>query len=359
MSGLQFTNKVPFSDVMFHVMIRDEKGRKMSKSLGNSPEPMELIDKYGADALRFGLLLITPREQDVLFTEKSIDVGRKFCNKLWNAARLVCMNSEKGVESQEMSIYDRWILDRFNHLLDSIERHFALFEINAITREMYDFIWHIFCDWYLEFTKVVRAGPTARTLMKNLIVILHPFMPFITEEIYHRFKFPQESIMLEKWPGKVSVKQDISRVDHVVRLIEEIRNIRGIFNIKMKEKLRIVINTDKRVQSFLDENADVIRKLGHLDHIEYNQPVPKSAASIIMPEMECYLELTGIDVQKEKQRLLKEVGFLSQRIDEIKYRLNNPSYVNKATTDMQEREKKRLEDFLKKKEGIEKAVEKL
>jgi valyl-tRNA synthetase len=344
---------------MFHVMIRDEKGRKMSKSLGNSPEPMDLIEKYGADALRFGLLLITPREQDVLFTEKSIDVGRKFCNKLWNAARLVFMNADKGTKAQEISIYDVWILDRFNRLLDSVEKHFSFFEINAITREMYDFVWHIFCDWYLEFTKVAPASSTARLVMKDLIVMLHPFIPFITEEIYHRFEFPQKSIMLEKWPDKVEVKQDTSRVDHIVRLIDEIRNIRGIFNIKMKERLRIIINTEKRVQAFLDENVEALRKLGGLDRIEYNQPVPKSAASIIMPEMECYLELTGIDVNREKQRLLKEIGFLSQRIDEIKYRLNNPSYVNKATVDIQEREKKRLEDFLKKKEGIEQAVEKL
>ncbi len=359
MSGLEFTNQVPFSDVMFHVMIRDEKGRKMSKSLGNSPEPMELIEEYGADALRFGLLLITPREQDVLFTEKSIEVGRKFCNKLWNAARLVCMSSGAVTESQEVSIYDAWILDRFNRLLESIEKHFALFEINAITREIYDFVWHIFCDWYLEFTKVAPAGPTARLLMKDLVIILHPFMPFITEEIYHRFEFPHKSIMLEKWPVKASVKQDISKVDRIVRLIEEIRNIRGIFNINAKERLRIIVNTEKEVESFLSENTEAIRKLGGIDRIGYNKPVPESAASIIMPEMECYLELTGIDVQKEKKRLLKEIDFLSQRIDEIKYRLNNPSYVNKATNDIQEREKKRLQDFLKKKEGIEKAVEKL
>ncbi len=361
MSGLEFTKQVPFTDVVFHVIVRDEKGRKMSKSLGNSPEPMELIDKYGADALRFGLLLITPREQDVLFTEKSIDVGRKFCNKLWNAARLVCMNPDQGADTlpEKMSIYDAWVLDRFNRLLDSIESHFVAFEINAITREIYDFVWHTFCDWYLEFTKIAPAGQTARSLMKELIVMLHPFMPFITEEIYHKFGFPAKSIMLETWPGKISVEQDISRVDHIVRLIEEIRNIRGIFNIKNKEKLTIVINTKDEVQSFLNENADVITKLGGLDRIEYNQPVRESVASIIMPEMECYLELTGIDVQKEKQRLLREIDFLSHRIDEIKYRLNNPSYVNKATSEIQEREKKRLEDFLKKKEGIQRAMEKL
>jgi valyl-tRNA synthetase len=333
----------------------------MSKSLGNSPEPMELIDKYGADALRFGLLLITPREQDALFTNKSVEVGRKFCNKLWNAARLIYMSSDEnaGSLSEEMSIYDAWIIDRFNRLLESIEKRFATFEINAITREIYDFVWHVFCDWYLEFTKIAPPGRTARQLMKELTVILHPFMPFITEEIYQWFEFPEKSIMLEKWPKKVAVDNEISRVDHVVRLIEEIRNIRGIFNINNKEKLTITINADSEVRTFLNTNEDVISELGGLGRIEYDQPVRESVASIIMPEMECYLELSGIDVQKEKKRLFKEIEFLSERIDEIKYRLNNPSYVNKATNEIQEREKKRLEAFLKKKEGIERAVEKL
>ena len=152
---------------------------------------------------------------------------------------------------------------------------------------------------------------------------------------------------------RLSVKKESSPVDHIVRLIEEIRNIRGIFNINSKELLTITINADSEIQSFLSTNADVISKLGGLSRIEYNQPVGESVASIIMPEMECYLALSGIDVQKEKKRLLKEIDFLAERIDEIKYRLNNPSYVNKATSEIQQREKKRLEAFLKKKEGIQ------
>lgn len=361
MAGLEFTKQVPFTDVAFHVMIRDEKGRKMSKSLGNSPEPMDLIDKYGADALRFGLLLITPREQDVLFTEKSIDVGRKFCNKLWNAARLISLNSEHDDEFalDKLSNYDVWILQKFNELLDSIEGRFAAFEINAITREIYDFFWHTFCDWYLEFTKIVPSAQTTRFLLKQMLIILHPFMPFITEEIYQRLAFPQESIMLETWPSKVGVRQDVNHVSDIVRLIVEIRNIRGIFKIKMKEGLNIIVNADDRIVSFLEENQEVFKRLAGLADIQYNSNTDEPAASIIMPEIECYIILTGIDAQREKQRLLEEVDFLSGRIREIKYRLNNPNYVSKASKETKENEKIRLEEFLSKKEGIQRAIKKL
>jgi valyl-tRNA synthetase len=361
MAGLEFTQRVPFTDVALHVMIRDEKGRKMSKSLGNSPEPMELIDKYGTDALRFGLLLITPLEQDVLFTEKSIEVGRKFCNKLWNGARLVYSNSDKDTEftPEKASIYDAWVMNRFDMLLSDIENHFAEFEVNAIARDLYNFVWHTFCDWYLEFIKIVPSGAAARFILKHLIIALHPFMPFITEEIYQKFGFSLKSIMLEQWPGALRVNQDTSGVDIIVGLIEEIRNVRGIFNIKTKEKLDIVLNAKAHIADFLKSSEDVLKKLGGLGNVEYGQTARESAASIILPGIECFVKLTGIDMAKEKGRLRKEIDFLTQRIDEIKHRLNNPKYVSKASDDVKEIEKNRLEDFLKKKEGIQKAMKKL
>ncbi|MBE0433853.1 valine--tRNA ligase [candidate division WOR-3 bacterium] len=361
MAGLEFTGQVPFSDVALHVMIRDEKGRKMSKSLGNSPEPMELIDKFGADALRFGLLLITPREQDVLFSERSIDVGRKFCNKLWNAARLIHMSADSDVDflPGKASVYDAWIIERFNRLLLSTEQRFANFEVNAITRDLYDFLWHEFCDWYLEFLKILPSGPAARFVLRNLIIVLHPFMPFITEEIYQKMGFPAKSIMLEDWPGQVSIEQDTAGVNALVRLIGEIRNIRGIFNIKTKEKLDIVINARPALIDFLAGHENALQKLAGLAEIGYNQTVDGSVASIIMQEMECYVKLTGLDLEKEKGRLLKEIGFLTQRIDEIKHRLNNPNYASKASNDIKDMERKRLEEFLRKKEVIQRVIEKI
>ncbi|MGD8979858.1 MAG: valine--tRNA ligase, partial [candidate division WOR-3 bacterium] len=325
MSGIEFTTEVPFTDVLFHVMVRDEKGKKMSKSLGNSPEPVELIDKYGSDALRFGLMLITPREQDVLYSEKSIDVGRKFCNKLWNAARLISagVSGAREFNPDEISVYDAWIIERFNELLGSIEKRFKTFEINTITHELYEFTWHVFCDWYLEFTKIAPPGQTARYVLKRLLIMLHPFMPFITEEIYHRFSFPEKSIMLEKWPEKITTTQSGADVEKIVQLVEGIRNVRGIFNIKANEKLGATVKSDSTTTKAIKENEKILKRLAGIDMIDYNQPIKGSVASIVTPEMECYVRLTGIDIEKEKIRLQKEIDFLSQRIDEIKHRLNN------------------------------------
>lgn len=361
MSGIEFTSEVPFTDVLLHVMIRDEKGKKMSKSLGNSPEPMELIDKYGSDALRFGLLLITPHEQDALYTEKSIEVGRKFCNKLWNAARLISTSTDgkSDFNPEEISVYDAWIIERFNELLNGVEKNFKTFEINSITRELYEFVWHVLCDWYLEFMKIAPPGQTARHVLKQLLITLHPFMPFITEEIYQRFSFPKKSIMLEKWPKNIKITRSGAEVENIVRLVEGIRNIRGIFNIKAKEKLGVIIKSMGAITDTIKENEKILKRLAGIGVIDYNQPIEESVASIIMPEMECYIRLTGINTEKEKIRLQEEIDFLTQRIDEIKHRLNNPSYVKKASIDIQEREKHRLEGFLKKKEGIQKAIERL
>ncbi|UCC12583.1 MAG: class I tRNA ligase family protein, partial [candidate division WOR-3 bacterium] len=362
MAGLEFTGSVPFSSVVFHPMVRDEKGRKMSKSLGNSPDPVELADKYGADAMRLGIQLITPREQDVLFSEKSLDVGRKFCNKLWNASRLIYMNHKDGSNElpTERSIYDEWILSEFNELLENINRYYETFELNAIARALYDFVWHVFCDWFLEFDKLT-ASHSARYLLKQIIIMLHPYIPHITEEIYQKFSFGKKSIMCETWPQKVALKQETDHVSLLKALIEQVRNVRGLFNISAKDKLHAWLITPQKFQKFLesDTHIKVLKKLTGFDEITFNTEPEIKVASVILPNVQCYIELTGIDIQKEKTRLTREIASLTKRIDEIKYRLNNPQYVTKASEMVKKREAERLENFLKKKESISKAVEKL
>jgi len=362
MAGLEFTGSIPFSSVVFHPMVRDEKGRKMSKSLGNSPDPIELADKYGADAVRLGIQFITPREQDVLFSEKSLDVGRKFCNKLWNASRLIYMNHKDEPDElpTERSVYDEWILSEFNKLLDSIDRYYETFELNAIARALYEFVWHVFCDWFLEFDKLAHSG-SARYLLKQVIIMLHPYIPHITEEIYQKFSFGEKSIMIETWPQEAMLKQDTEHVPTLKALIEQIRNVRGLFNISPKEKLAAWIIAPKRSREFLeaDTNAFVLKALAGIENITFDEEPKTQVASVILPRVQCYIELSGIDVHKEKLRLTTEIASLTKRIDEIKYRLNNPQYVNKASEEVKQREAGRLEDFLKKKDNISKAVEKL
>lgn len=361
MAGLEFTEQVPFSTVLFHPMIRDEKGKKMSKSLGNSPDPMDLVDKYGADALRYGLQLITPKEQDVLYSEKAIDVGRKFCNKLWNAARLIWMNHKDDNETppSQPTIYDAWIISEFNEFIKNTNNHFSNFELNAIARDIYDFVWHTFCDWFLEIIKICPSKDTAKYLLKQIIIMLHPYIPFITEEIYQKFNFAKKSILLEDWPKIKAVKIDIANVRALKRLIEEIRNIRGLFNLNPKEKLSVIINTSEDFSTFLGKNHMVLQGLAGLKDIDYGKMPDQSVASIIMPSVECYIILAGIDIEQERKRLSIEITALSMKIDEIKYRLNNPNYIRRAAPLVKQREQKRLEDFLKKKEGIAKAIEKL
>ncbi len=364
MAGIEFTGKIPFSNVVFHPMIRDEKGRKMSKSLGNSPEPMDLIEKYGADALRLGLTLITPREQDVLYTEKSIDVGRKFCNKLWNAARLVFTtthDSQADNLPEALSDFDVWILEEFNQLLKDIDFHFKNFELNAISRKIYDFFWHRFCDWYLELIKIPphNGSNLARYMLKQLLIVLHPFIPFITEEIYQRFPAKKKSIMSEAFPVPVDTGKSTVLVCELIALIEEIRNIRGLFSIPHSERLNIIVTTDRSIQDFFEKNIAVFQRLAKINIVLFRGKPEEAAATIVLPKIVAYVILKGIDISKEKKRLDDEIEFLSQRIDELKNRLNNPRYVNQVEESVREKEQKRLEESLIKIEHIRQAIKNL
>ena len=363
MAGLEFTKQKPFNDVVFHTMIRDGKGRKMSKSLGNSPEPIDLIAKYGADALRLGLLLITPREQDVLFSEKSIDVGRRFCNKLWNASRLVMHGAQNAPMAipEKASVFDLWIGNEFNQLLNDIEKHYKTYELNAIAKKLYDFIWHVFCDWYLEIIKLppFNTENISQYLLKQILIVMHPFIPFITEEIYHRQKDIKKSIMLENWPRPIPLPIPQADIKGLINLIEEIRNIRGMFKINPKENLDIHIDTDDNNKTFIGNCTRVLQKLAGIDKVIFNGIPDIPAATIVLPKLQCYVLLKGIDVTKEKQRLQEEIDFLVVRIDEIKYRLGNPQHTHKLSEEFKLLEQKRLDIFLKKKTGIKNAIERL
>ncbi len=361
MAGLEFTGQIPFYDVVFHPMIRDEKGNKMSKSLGNSPEPVDLIDGYGADALRFGIQLITPREQDVLFHERTIDVGRRFCNKLWNAARLISINhgNENACIPEKLTPFDTWILKEFNKTIENINSYFHVFELNNVAKELYNFVWHHFCDWYLEFIKLSPTTGVPQFILKQTIICLHPFIPFITEELYQRFNFGKKSIMHESWPERVKITDDTIMVAISKKLIEEIRIVRGIFKIAPKENLSIVINGNNEFRTFTDNNSDVIRKLAGIDRIIFEKTISRSCATIVLPQLECFVILDNIDLDKEKQRLLKEISFLTERIDEIRNRLANPRYMEKASDYIKENEQKRLDEFIDKKEKIKRMINKL
>ncbi len=363
MAGIEFTKNIPFSNVVFHPMIRDEKGRKMSKSLGNSPEPMDLIDKYGADALRFGLMLITPREQDVLYSEKSIDVGRKFCNKLWNASRLLYTSFPEIPEKfpDELSDFDIWIINQFNKLLKDGEYHYKNFELNALSKKLYDFVWHIFCDWYLEIIKIppYNKKNVSKYLLRQLLKVLHPFLPFITEELYQKFTHREKSILLDAYPEIIDIPEPTPVVEEFIKLIEELRNIRGLFSIPPNETLNIVIATDEERIKFFDSNTQLFQKLAKINSVVFGAKPKAPSATIVLPRILCYVLLKGIDIEKEKKRLEGEINFLTKRIDELKNRLNNPKYIDQVKAEVREKEEKRLEESLIRIEYIKQAIENL
>jgi len=363
MAGYEFTGSKPFSDVFFHTMIRDEKGRKMSKSLGNSPDPMDLIAQYGADTIRFGILLITPREQDVLFSEKSLDVGRKFTNKLWNAARLIKLGFPDGRLSPDgkLSIYDRWILSELNRLLADLEAHYRNYELNAVAKKLYDFVWHTFCDWYLEFIKLepYDRDNIAPYILNRILVLSHPYLPFITEELYQLWPGHRKSIMLEDWPRPVNGVETPVNLNHFIALIDDIRIVRGMFNVNPKTALNLVVVTDPDHQAFIQENLALLQKLAGVGAIGFGNIPPGPVATVILPEIHAYVELPGVDISREKPRLKDEIKALTGRIEDIKRRLANPQYNAKADEEIKSRENERLETMLRKKEAIEKAIERL
>lgn len=363
MAGLEFTRSIPFHDVVFNPMIRDEKGRKMSKSLGNSPDPIDLVAKYGADSLRFGILLITPRAQDVLFTEKSLEVGRKFTNKLWNAARLVKLNFQDGRlhPDGDLSVYDQWIMDELNRLISDIEHHFRNYELNAIAKRLYDFVWHTFCDWYLEFIKhePYQRNNIAPHVLRQLVLLLHPFLPFITEEIYQLWDGHKKSILLEDWPRPTADVESPRVVPRLIRLIDEVRNIRGMFDINPKQPLKMVVVTDPENQAFIHAHQSLMNRLAGIGDIEFGSAPAGPVATIILPEIHAYIGLPGIDIGREKTRLQVEIKALSDRIEGIKCNLANPRYVAKAEEEIKTREQERLTAMLRKKDAIERAIERL
>ncbi len=363
MAGLEFTGSIPFSDVVFHTMIRDEKGHKMSKSLGNSPDPLDLIERYGADSLRFGILLITPREQDVLFTEKSLEVGQKFCNKLWNAARMIRMNfpDASGQLPERSGPYDRWVINEFNELLVAIDSHYQNFELNAIAKKLYNFVWHVFCDWYLELIKTEPHSKenAALFMLRQILILLHPFIPFITEEICQRLPDHKPSILRDRWPERLPTPPAASPVPAFINLIEEVRNIRGMFNVKPKALLDLTVSTDEEYASFIKADQSILKKLAGVSAITYGDIPAGQVATIILPRIHAYVGLPGVDISREKTRLQVEIKELVVRIDDINHRLNNPQYLAKADEEIKSREQERLDNLLRKKSAIESAIERL
>ncbi len=373
----EFTNNIPFKDVYFTSIIRDEKGRKMSKSLGNSPDPLDVIEQYGADALRFTIIYLAPLGQDVLFSTDKCEIGRNFANKIWNAGRFLLLNSENikinyKLKYEFLDLADKWILSRLNSTIKDYTQALNSFRINDASKLIYNFIWSDFCDWYVEFVKTriteekdenVKSAVLSRAIYiyENILKLLHPIMPFITEEIFQTIYALDESrerkseivtIMTEKFPiaDESFIDGDSEKKIEVLQeLISSIRNIRGEMNIPPSKKCDVHIKVeDNQFEDLVNAYSFYVERLARVDNILIgkNIPRPKNSSVSVIKGNEVYIPLEGlIDVNVERERLRKEIERLENLLEGVNKKLSNENFINRAPADIIQKEKEKLQNF--------------
>ncbi len=361
MAGLEFLNEIPFTDVLIHGVLRDEKRRKLSKSLGNSPDPMELFDRYGVDGTRFSLISIAPEGRDIIFSEKKMEIGRNFCNKMWNAARLLLMYVKEG-EKFERNIdknpylEDKWIIMKFNKTLKKVEENLEKFDYPEVAKSIYHFFWSHYCDFYLESIKDRLKNEKERKnalnisllIMENFLKLSHPLVPFITEEIWHKLPFEkkEESISISEWPEEFNFnfENEEKEMDFLIDIISLVREIKGIYKIPLKEEINVYIK---------EEKSERFKKI--LKNLSYGNIVLKKPDRNFLGYMidgeEIIIEFPEkIDVEREKERIKDEISELERIIENIDKKLRNPDFLMKAPQKViteTENKKKKFEEKLK------------
>ena len=371
-SGLEYMGEKPFDTVLIHGLVRDAQGRKMSKSLGNGIDPLLIIEKYGADALRFALASGNSPGNDMRFSDEKIESARNFANKLWNAARFVMMNLD--IEKVEMpsadklGIQDKWVLSKLNALIKRVRNGLDTYELGIALGEIYDFIWDILCDWYIELSKTTlsQKGTEQNKVSQNVIVyvlentlkLLHPFMPFITEEIYLSLPHHEdsESIMISTYPQvneEYEFGKDAEVMERVIEAIRAIRARRTEMNVPPSRKAKLFITT-KYKDSFNEETAEFFKKLASASEVEVTEEFAgENAVQIITHAATIYIPMAEmVDTEKEKARLNGELVKVQGEIDRLVKKLSNAEFVNKAPQKVVEGEKAKLEKYENTKKGI-------
>ncbi|MGI6469641.1 MAG: valine--tRNA ligase [Syntrophomonadaceae bacterium] len=372
-SGIEHTGKTPFAIVYIHGLVLDALGRKMSKSLDNGIDPIEVIEKYGADTLRFSLTTGVTPGNDLRFHWEKVENTRNFANKIWNAARFVLMNLEGYEESEpaehELSLADRWIISQLNTRLTAITAYMEKYDFGEAARELYEFIWDEFCDWYIELSKprlFNRDSATSRLISQNVLVkvltdilrALHPFMPFITEEIYQHLPGHSKTIMLDPWPAENRYwPEAVKNMQQIMQVIRSIRNIRAEFTVNPGTPLEaILVVADDDLRNMLQDNSSLITEMANLSQVQIVAQLehkPKQAAASVLAGTEVYVPLGGaIDVDKEIQRLQKEARAAEAEMEKAEAKLNNPQFMTKAPPQVVAKEQEKLQEARIKREGI-------
>ncbi|MBA3028720.1 MAG: valine--tRNA ligase [Desulfobacteraceae bacterium] len=384
MMGTHFMKEVPFKEVYIHALVRDEEGKKMSKSVGNVIDPLTIIDQYGTDAFRFTLAAFAAQGRDIRMSEKRVEGYRHFINKLWNAARFSFMHLKSGDEDSKpnpSSLPDQWILSRLHTTVESVSRALDLYRFNEAAGALYQFVWHEFCDWYLEAIKPSLYGhlgeehkeSTLKTLwhaLRETLILLHPFIPFVTEEIWHKLpgtkgSVSQMSFLLDRPDAFTGMKNEKAEAEMtlLVQAITGIRNIRGEMNISPSMGLRVVIqSSEESLREVLEKEKDMITHLARLDAISITVPgeKPKSSALAVIDGATVFASLEGIiDVEKEISRLEKELDKISKEMIQFSKKLSNDDFLKKAPLDVVEKVKEKQALLLEKQEKVQVNIDKI
>ena len=384
-SSLEQTDKIPFHTVLFHGLVRDDQGRKMSKSLGNGIDPLEIIDKYGADALRFMLITGNAPGNDMRFIWDRLDASRNFANKIWNASRFIMMNVDKaheegitdeqiaGVQLSDLTMADKWILCKANQLAKDVTDNMEKYELGIAADKIHDFLWDEFCDWYIEMVKprLWNAEDSTKaaaiwTLKKVLgigLKLLHPYMPFVTEEIYCTLT-DEESIMISEWPkftDEYQFTEDADKVDIIKDGVRAIRNIRTEMNVPPSKKASVIVVSDKEnIRNVFEESSSFFGALAYANDIKTQSDktgIADDAVSVVIHNAVIYIPFAElVDVAKEKERLEKEKARLEGEIKRGEGMLGNPNFVDKAPAAKVEAEQAKLQKY---KESYEQVLERI
>jgi valyl-tRNA synthetase len=377
-SALEHTGKAPFEHVFIHGIVRDELGRKMSKSLGNGVNPLDVIEKYGADALRFTLATGNSPGNDMRYSDARVESSRNFANKIWNASRFVLMNLtiEDGnlPSSDKLCIEDKWILSKFNRLAKEVTENLDSFELGVAVSKLYDFIWDDFCDWYIELVKsrlYEENDPTNEIaqrvlvyVLRNTLILLHPFMPFITEEIWQHIPHDGETIMKETWPcysKDFEFTKEEENMNMIMDAVKAVRNTRGEMNVPPSKKANIYILTDKKdIFSLGDGFFQKLASALSVYYIEDESSVPENCVSVVSDSAKTFIPLGElIDMQKEKERLLKEKKRLEDEVKRVENKLNNQGFVSKAPAKLIEEERAKGIKYQEMLENVIESLEKI
>ena len=369
MFGLYEMDEIPFKNVFFHGIVRDEIGRKMSKSLGNSPNPLDLIDKYGADAIRFAMIYNTSQGQDVHFSEKLIEMGRNFANKMWNGSRFVIMNLDgfdvTKVDKSRLKyeLVDKWIFSRLNETAKSVAENLDKFLLDEAAKSVYEFLRGDFCDWYVEMAKIrlynsedadskLTAQYVLWTVLETGMRLLHPFMPYITEEIWQTIKAEGETVMLAQYPvaDEKLIDKDVEKsFEYIKELISSLRNIRAEAGISPAKPAKVVIkSSDESELNTIKENYFFITKLGNLESIEYGKNMEKPAQSgfRVTGNSEVYMILTGLlDIEAEVKKLKAQLDKVAVELEKMNAKLSNEKFSSKAPAHILERDRRIQKEY--------------